>query len=33
MDVIVTDHHIISDIPSDAVAVINPKRPACCSGL
>lgn len=33
IDVIVTDHHIISDIPSDAVAVINPKRPDCSSGL
>ncbi|WP_051283900.1 single-stranded-DNA-specific exonuclease RecJ [Desulforegula conservatrix] len=33
IDVIITDHHLVSEVPTDAVAVINPKRPDCSSGL
>jgi len=33
IDVIVTDHHKISDKPPPAVAVINPKRHDCTSGF
>ncbi len=33
IDVIITDHHNISNIPSEAVATINPKRDDCSSGL
>ena len=33
IDVIITDHHIISDIIPPAVAVINPKRHDCTSGF
>lgn len=33
IDVITTDHHLVSEVPTDAVAVINPKRPDCSSGL
>ena len=33
IDVIITDHHIISDIIPPAVAVVNPKRCDCPSGF
>ncbi|MBC8200377.1 MAG: single-stranded-DNA-specific exonuclease RecJ [Desulfobacteraceae bacterium] len=33
IDVIITDHHEISDKPSRAVAVLNPKRHDCSSGF
>ena len=33
IDVIITDHHEISDKPPDAVAVLNPKRHDCPSGF
>lgn len=33
IDVIITDHHLVSEIPADALAVLNPKRPDCQSGL
>lgn len=33
IDVIITDHHEISDKPSHAVAVVNPKRHDCTSGF
>ena len=33
IDVIVTDHHEIPELPSDALATINPKRSDCPSGL
>lgn len=33
IDVIITDHHEISDKPSHAVAVVNPKRHDCSSGF
>ena len=33
IDVIVTDHHKVSEIIPPAVAVINPKRPDCSSGM
>lgn len=33
IDVIITDHHIISDTIPPAVAVVNPKRPDCTSGF
>ncbi len=33
IDVIITDHHIISDIIPPAVAVVNPKRRDCPSGF
>lgn len=33
IDIIITDHHLIQDIPHDAVAVVNPKRNDCESGL
>jgi len=33
IDVIITDHHNISEIPQHAVAVINPKRHDCHSGF
>jgi len=30
VDIIVTDHHAVPDeMPNDAVAIINPKRPDC----
>ena len=33
IDVVITDHHNISDSLPPAVAVVNPKRSDCCSGL
>jgi len=33
IDVIITDHHRISDRPPHAFAVVNPKRTDCTSGL
>jgi single-stranded-DNA-specific exonuclease len=33
IDIIITDHHIISETMPPAVAVVNPKRPDCSSGL
>lgn len=33
IDVIITDHHLVSEVPEDAIAVVNPKRPDCDSGL
>jgi single-stranded-DNA-specific exonuclease len=30
VDVIITDHHAVpKEIPKDAIALINPKNPAC----
>ncbi|BBO79570.1 single-stranded-DNA-specific exonuclease RecJ [Desulfosarcina ovata subsp. sediminis] len=33
IDTIVTDHHPAGDLPEAAVAVVNPTRPDCASGL
>lgn len=33
VDVVVTDHHNISEPPADAVAVVNPKRADCNAGF
>ncbi len=33
IDVIITDHHTIPVLPSEAVAVVNPKRKDCLSGI
>lgn len=33
IDVIITDHHTIPALPPEAVAVVNPKRQDCTSGL
>jgi len=33
VDVVVTDHHSITDVPVDAIAVVNPKRADCPAGF
>ena len=33
IDVIITDHHEIPDIPTEALAIVNPKRHDCQSGF